>query len=88
MGLHQIDRVVVLPGGQRVVDRLGEELVLGEPTECGSVEFEQPIRLVTFEAGAEELGEDAAEPVPVPVVIRAVQEQLPLLASSSIARPA
>ena len=63
------------PGCQRVVDRLVEVPVFGEPRRRGAVEPFDAVGIVTLEAAAEKVGEHLVVAEPVRFVVDALKEQ-------------
>ena len=82
---HQVDAVVLdelhrplfITGGQRVIDRLADQLVLGEPRRGHAVQPHDPLGLVTAEPVPQEVEEQLV--VAEPLLVDPAQEQVALL---------
>ena len=74
--LDDLDRPLIVAGGERVIDCVTDESMLGEPLRGDAVQLCHPIRLIPLQPVPEELGEQVV--VAEPLVVDAVQEQITL----------
>ena len=62
--------------GQRVRDRLGDQVVLGEPVRRPPVQPRHPVGVVALETAAQVLGEQVVVAEPLALVVERAQEQV------------
>ena len=75
--LDELHRPLVVTGGQRVIDRLTDEVVVGEPRRGRAVQPDDPLGLVTAEPVPQEVEEQLV--VAEPLLVDPAQEQVAFL---------
>jgi hypothetical protein len=75
--LDNLDRPLLITGGQRVIDRFADHVALGEPRRGGAVQLGDPRGRLTFQPVPQELAEQRV--IAEPLLVDAAQEQVAVL---------